>query len=152
LVTQYSPLLAQIALEPVNGEITTDALSAKLHNGQNQQAIYAQALQLSKRYCRLSLDQEKLVSQKQQSTSQLSTISKQLVDLRKQYTVVKQQKSDIETLIAQQQTIMALSEHRAKLQAEQPCPLCGSLDLRSHNIKPLILININSVCIVLRWN
>jgi exonuclease SbcC len=128
LVTQYSPLLAQIALEPVNGEITTDALSAKLHNGQNQQAIYAQALQLSKRYCRLSLDQEKLVSQKQQSTSQLSTISKQLVDLRKQYTVVKQQKSDIETLIAQQQTIMALSEHRAKLQAEQPCPLCGSLD------------------------
>jgi exonuclease SbcC len=128
LVAQYSPLLGEIALEPINGEITTDALSAKVHNGQNQQASYAQALQLSKRYCRLSLDQEKLVSQKQQSTSQLSTISKQLVELRKQYTVLKQQKSDIETLIAQQQTIMALSEHRAKLQAEQPCPLCGSLD------------------------
>ncbi len=128
LLAQYSLLLGEIALEPVNGEITTDALSAKVHNGQNQQASYAQALQLSKRYCRLSLDQEKLVSQKQQSTSQLSTISKQLVELRKQYKVLKQQKSDIETLIAQQQTIMALSEHRANLQAEQPCPLCGSLD------------------------
>ena len=128
LLGQYRPLLRQIALEPVNGEITTDALSAKVHNGQNQQASYAQALQLSKRYCRLSLEQEKLASQKQQSTLQLSTDSKQLVDLRKHYTALKQQKSDIETLIAQQQTIMALSDHRANLQAKQPCPLCGSLD------------------------
>lgn len=128
LIGQYSPLLRQIALEPVNGEITTDALSEKVHNGQNQQASYAQALQLSKRYCRLSLEQEKLASQKRQSTLQLSTDSKQLVDLRKHYTALKQQKSDIETLIAQQQTIMALSDHRANLQAEQPCPLCGSLD------------------------
>ena len=128
LIGQYSPLLRQIALEPVNGEITTDALSAKVHNGQNQQASYAEALQLSKRYCRLSLEQEKLASQKRQSTLQLSTDSKQLVDLRKHYTALKQQKSDIETLIAQQQTIMALSDHRANLQAEQPCPLCGSLD------------------------
>jgi exonuclease SbcC len=128
LVAQYSPLLRQIALEPVNGEITTDALSAKVHIGQNQQASYAQALQLSKRYCRLLLEQEKLVSQKNQSSTQLLNRGKQLADLRKQYTVLKQQKNDIETLIAQQQTIMALSDHRAKLQPEQPCPLCGSLE------------------------
>ena len=128
LVIKYSPLLAQIALEPINGEITTDGLSEKVHNGRNQQANYFQALQLSKRYCRLLLEQEKLVSQKQQSTSELLTSGKQLIDLRKQYTVLKQQKSDIETLIAQQQTIMALSDHRAMLQPEQPCPLCGSLE------------------------
>lgn len=128
LVIQYSPLLKQIALEPINGEITTEALSAKVHNGQNQQTSYAQALQLSKRYCRLLLENKKLVSQKKQSTSELSIRVKQLVDLRKQYTVLKQQKSDVETLIAQQQTIMALSDHRAKLQPEQPCPLCGSLE------------------------
>ncbi|MBL4821995.1 MAG: AAA family ATPase [Colwellia sp.] len=128
LVAQYHSLLGQIALEPVNGEITTDALNAKVHNAQNQQANYAQALQLSKRYCRLSLEQEKLISQKQQLGADLSVCGQQLVALRQQFTVLKQQKRDVETLIAQQQTIMALSDHRAKLQAEQPCPLCGSLE------------------------
>ncbi|PHR84793.1 MAG: exonuclease SbcC [Colwellia sp.] len=128
LLAQYSPLLHQIALEPVNGEITTDALNAKVHNAQNQQANYSQALQFSKRYGRLLLEQEKLVSQKQQFTSELTTCGQQLMDLRQQFTVLKQQKRDVETLIAQQQTIMALSDHRAKLQAEQACPLCGSLE------------------------
>jgi len=128
LLAQYSPLLDQIALEPINGEIMTDALNAKVHNAQNQQANYSQALQLSKRYCRLLLEQQKLISQKQQSTTELTLCGQQLVDLRQQFTAVKQQKRDVETLIAQQQTIMALSDHRAKLQPEQPCPLCGSLE------------------------
>jgi len=128
LVTQYSPLLHQIALEPVNGEITTDVLNVKVHTAQNQQASYSQALQLSKRYYRSVLEQEKLINHKQQSTSELTICSRQLVDLRKQFAELKQQKRDIETLIAQQQTIMALSDHRARLQPEQPCPLCGSLE------------------------
>ena len=128
LVAQYSPLLHQIALEPVNGEITTDGLSAKVHNVQNQQANYSQALQLSNRYKKLLLAQEETVSQKQQSTTQLTLCGQQLVELRQQFTQLKQQKRDVETLIAQQQTIMALSDHRDKLQPEQPCPLCGSLE------------------------
>jgi len=128
LIAQYNPLLAQIALKPVHGVITTDALSAKVLNEQNQQSVYAQALQLSKRYCRLLLEQDKLISQKQQSTAELSSTGQQLVDLRKKFMVLKQQKTDVETLIAQQQTIMALSQHRDKLQPEQPCPLCGSLE------------------------
>lgn len=127
LVAQYSPLLHQLALEPVNGEITTDMLNVKVHTAHNQQASYSQALQLSKRYCRLLLEQEKLTNQKQQSDLELTGCSRKLADLRKQFAELKQQKRDIETLIAQQQTIMALSDHRAKLQPEQPCPLCGSL-------------------------
>jgi len=128
LVAQYSPLLHQIALEPANGEITTEKLNAKVHIAQNQQASYSQALQLSKRYCRLLLEQEKLINQKQQSSSELTACGRQLVSLRKQFAELKQQKRDIETLIAQQQTIMALSDHRDKLQPEQPCPLCGSIE------------------------
>jgi exonuclease SbcC len=128
LTVQYEPLLRQIGLEPNKDEITVDVLNAKVHNQQNQQASYMQALQLSKRYCRLLIELEKLTNKKEQSRSQLSTIDKQLVSLREQYKVLKQQKSDVETLIAQQQTIMALSEHRSKLQPEQPCPLCGSLE------------------------
>jgi len=128
LVTQYGSLLDEIALEPVNGEITTDSLSVKVNNAQKQQASYTQALQLSKRYGRLILEQEKLTNQKQHSTSELALCGQQLVDLRQQFTVLKQQKRDVERLIAQQQTIMALSDHRDKLQPAQACPLCGSLE------------------------
>ncbi len=128
LLVQYSPLLDQIALEAVNGEITTDAVGIKVHSAQSQQTSYAQALQLSNRSRKLLLEQEKTVSQKQQSITELSLCGKQLVELRQQFSELKQQKRDVETLIAQQQTIMALSDHRAKLQPEQPCPLCGSLE------------------------
>jgi exonuclease SbcC len=128
LVTQYSPLLQQISLDPVNDDITTDAISSKLHSAQNQQANFAQALQLSKRFNKLLLEQEKLASQTQQSTTELAICGQELVVLRKQFSECNQQKRDVETLIAQQQTIMALSDHRAKLQPEQPCPLCGSLE------------------------
>jgi exonuclease SbcC len=128
LIGQYEPLLRQIGLEPNIDDITIDVLNAKVHNGQTQQASYMQALQLSKRYCRLLVELEKLANQKDQSRSQLSTIDKQLVSLREQYKILKQQKNDVEALIVQQQTIMALSEHRSKLQPEQPCPLCGSLE------------------------
>ena len=128
LVTQYSPLLNQISLDPLNSDMTTDVVSSKLHSAQNQQANFSQALQLSKRFSKLLLEQEKVASQTQQSTTDLAIRGQQLVVLRKQFSECNQQKRDVETLIAQQQTIMALSEHRAKLQPEQPCPLCGSLE------------------------
>lgn len=128
LVTQNSPLLRQISLDPLNSDITTDIVSSKLHGAQNQQANFSQALQLSKRFSKLLLEQEKVASQTQQSTTDLAICGQQLVALRKQFSERNQQKRDVETLIAQQQTIMALSDHRAKLQPEQPCPLCGSLE------------------------
>ncbi|WP_114327048.1 AAA family ATPase [Candidatus Colwellia aromaticivorans] len=128
LLSQYNPLLLQVALEPINGEVTVDALGARVHSAQNQQASFTQALQLSKRYRTLVLEQEKLASQKQQSTTELAICGKQLAELRQQFSVLNQQRKDVETLIAQQQTIMDLSDHRAKLQPEQPCPLCGSLE------------------------
>ncbi len=117
----------------LNGEALTNAsmnesLNNKVNHWQQQQNIQQQAHQLAKRYHDFLQQLEQLVAQNQQLIPTLTKTESQLTDLRQQFTQVKQQKLDVETLIAQQQTIMALSEHRAKLQPEQPCPLCGSVE------------------------
>jgi exonuclease SbcC len=128
LITQYNSLLSQISLEPVNGEIASDSISAKVHSAQSHQADYYQALEFSKRYGKLSLEQENIANQNKKATAELILCREQLVDLRKQFSGLTQQKKDVETLISQQRTIMSLSDHRSKLQPEQACPLCGSLN------------------------
>lgn len=126
LLALNEPLLSSVDLA-VNA-LTPEALSTKVNSWQQQQNNYAQALQLANRNSTLVHEQAQLSNQRQVSAPRLKNIELQLADLRQQFTSVKQQKLDVETLIAQQQTIMALSEHRAKLQPEQPCPLCGSVE------------------------
>jgi len=126
LVAKNTTLLNSVALDA--NTLTPDVLSVKVNNCQQKQNDYAQALQLATRNSALLHEQAQLIKQKQSSEPLVKDIEQQLTDLRKQFSSVKQQKLDVETLIAQQQTIMALSEHRAKLQPNQPCPLCGSID------------------------
>lgn len=136
LLAQNKPLLSSIdltdktlSLETLSFEtLSLETLGAKVNSWQKQQNILAQALQLANRNNTLLHEQAQLVSQKQISAPLLNDSKSQLTDLRKQFASVKLQKLDVETLIAQQQTIMALSEHRAKLQPEQPCPLCGAIE------------------------
>ncbi|WP_159820094.1 AAA family ATPase [Colwellia sp. 20A7] len=124
LVTQNLTLLNTIEL---TGEtLTPDSLNCKINQWQQQQNSCGQAFQLANRHNILFQEQAQLSNQKQLAMPKLAELKSQLIDLRKQFTQLKQQKTDVETLIAQQQTIMALSEHRDKLQPEQPCPLCGS--------------------------
>jgi len=125
---QSKSLLHQIGLNHEHDKITSDVLSAKVHHVQSQQATYFQALQLSNRYKKLLLTQEEIVNQKVKTDTELKLCGNQLVELRQQFSTLKQQKRDVEALIAQQQTIMALSDHRAKLQPDEACPLCGSLE------------------------
>ena len=126
LLAQNKVLLNSVAL--VGEALTPDTLSAKMNSCQQQQGNYAQALQLANRNTKLLHEQSQLTNQKETSAPLLNNIEAQLIDLRQQFTSVKLQKLDVETLIAQQQTIMALSEHRAKLQPEQPCPLCDAVE------------------------
>jgi exonuclease SbcC len=126
LIAHNKPLLS--AVELVDHTLTSETLSTKINGCQQQQSTYAQVLQLAKRNTTLLHEQAQITKQKQTSVPLLENIELQLIDLRQRFTGLKQQKLDVETLIAQQQTIMALSEHRAKLQPEQPCPLCGSVE------------------------
>ena len=126
LIAINKPLLDAAELE--TQILTPEILANKVYDWQQLQHSYSQALQLASRSNIISQEQVQLKNQKQTLAPQLERTKLSLLDLRKQFTDLKQQKLDVETLIAQQQTIMALSEHRDKLQAEQPCPLCGSTE------------------------
>ncbi len=56
----------------------------------------------------------------------LQTRKQELEQFRGQYRSERQQFKDLETLVLQEQTIASLSEHRQRLQTDEPCPLCGS--------------------------
>ncbi|MGJ0125788.1 AAA family ATPase [Pantoea sp. Ep11b] len=72
-------------------------------------------LQLGQRQQRLSA----LEKAHQQSEAELQT-------LRETWKREKQQLDDVEKICALEQQIVDLSDYRARLTADQPCPLCGS--------------------------
>ncbi|KGJ92035.1 SbcC/MukB-like Walker B domain-containing protein [Colwellia psychrerythraea] len=109
-------------------ELTSGMLNQAILDRQNQQLALKQAQQLAQRFHVLIQEQQVLSAQQSQDNQQLVITGQDLVQLRQRYSATQQQKKDVETLLAQQQTIMALSEHRAKLQPEESCPLCGSTD------------------------
>lgn len=125
-LTQHRSLLVSIDL--TEQSLSLEALNAKINYWQQQHNIFTQAKHLAHRNNTLIKEELTLNNQKQTSEPLLKKLALQLIDLRNQFTGMKQQKLDVETLIAQQQTIMSLSEHRARLQSDQACPLCGSID------------------------
>lgn len=69
-----------------------------------------------------------VLAQREQAQQALTPVTAELAGLRKSYKMLAEQISDKRQLLAQQQTIMQLSEHRARLQPQQPCPLCGATE------------------------
>ncbi|MFQ3312874.1 MAG: exonuclease SbcC [Colwellia sp.] len=103
------------------------ALNQAVIERQNQQSTLKQAMQLAQRFHVLAQEQQTLLLRQLNDTQQLAITEQELTQLRHTYSATKRQEKDVETLLAQQQTIMALSDHRAKLQPEEACPLCGSI-------------------------
>jgi len=106
----------------------SSALNQAVADRQNQQLVLKEAIQLAQRFAVLAHEQKTIAQQQEQDQQQLQVTEQELSALRQSYSTTKQQKKDVETLLSQQQTIMALSDHRAKLQPEEACPLCGSVE------------------------
>lgn len=106
----------------------TAAINQAIVDRQNQQLTLKQAMQLAQRFHVLAQEHQTLSLQQQKDQQQLVVTEHELTQLRHAYSATKRQEKDVETLLAQQQTIMALSDHRAKLQPEDACPLCGSVE------------------------
>jgi len=109
-------------------DLTGNDLNQAIVDNQNQQLAFKQSVQLAHRFHILAQEQHTLSGQQAVEQQKLTTTEQELIQLRQRYSINNQQKKDVETLLAQQQTIMALSEHRAKLQPEEACPLCGSVE------------------------
>ncbi len=92
---------------------------------QNQQV---NAEQLAKRYQEVLAASTSLEQQLDTDRKFSAKLTAERAKLRSNYSEQKQQKHDLETIVNQQQTIMALADHRAQLLPQQPCPLCGSTE------------------------
>jgi len=118
---QKQQLLTQSSLVREEHEIVS-----QINQCQQQKMQLKQALQMAQRFIDISAEQKQLKAEHNQGTNQLKDIEQALSVLRARFSEQKQQQKDVQTLIAQQQTIMALTEHRANLQADEACPLCGA--------------------------
>ena len=77
---------------------------------------------------KLSQQREGIGQQIQARQQELQPVNTALLQLRQQYKLLNEQAKDKKQLLAQQQLIMQLSEHRGRLQPQQPCPLCGATE------------------------
>ncbi|GAB60045.1 exonuclease subunit SbcC [Rheinheimera nanhaiensis] len=94
---------------------------------EQQFILQQQQQQLARQH---KLQQQLTASQQQQAgyQQQQQQVTAALVALRQQYKQLQERLKDKKQLLAQQQLIMQLSEHRAQLQEGAPCPLCGATE------------------------
>lgn len=108
--------------------LTDNLLSQAALDCQNKRFCLKEATKLAQQFHQLVKKKKELSIQQDKDSQTLVSTEQGLTKLRADYSAVKLQKNDVETLLAQQQAIMALSEHRAKLQPDESCPLCGSTE------------------------
>jgi len=104
------------------------ALVAELSVLQSTQKTQAQTQQNAERFNSLITKYAQLNEKKISLSNLVEQSEQQLQQCRLTYSQQKQQKNDLEKIVSQQQTIMALSDHRANLQAGEACPLCGATE------------------------
>jgi len=96
-----------------------------------QQQIVTHQQSINKKNEQIKKSQKKYQSLEQGIATQLSpqcNVDETLQQLRDVYQSNAQQLKDIDRLLLQERKIKDLTQQRSKLQANEECPLCGSLD------------------------
>ncbi|WP_415898179.1 SbcC/MukB-like Walker B domain-containing protein [Neptuniibacter sp. QD57_21] len=109
----------------LNGRLLAD-IEAKYSQQQSLQASFMQAKNLSAQYIQLQSEQTVGSNELSQLEVTAQKIEGDLTNLREQYQREDQQFKDLKRLLEQERQIQNLEAERAKLQPDQPCPLCGS--------------------------
>lgn len=127
LAAQHAALSAQLT------RLDNDLAGAepqKLRQQQQQQRERQYQLQQLQQQLQLQHKQQQQYNALTQQISGLQhaqqPLGAELLQLRQRYKTLSEQVKDKKQLLAQQLLIMQLSEHRVRLQPEQPCPLCGA--------------------------
>lgn len=105
-----------------------DSLRQQQQQRREQQYQLQQLQQKLQQQQKLQLKSTELKQQLSSTAEVLAPVIAQLVTLRQHYKALTEQINDKKHLLAQQQLIMQLSEHRSRLQPDQPCPLCGATE------------------------
>ena len=108
--------------------VTEDQLRQQLGKLQGMQGKQVLLVQHARRYQQVQEQAGQVQQQEQELRQQFQPLEGELEQLRLKYAGLDKERLDVETIVSQQQTIAALAEHRARLQPEEACPLCGSLE------------------------
>ncbi|WP_019677456.1 exonuclease subunit SbcC [Arsukibacterium perlucidum] len=123
---------AHVAIQQQLAQLVQGGDETTLRQQQQQQREHLYQLQQAQRLLAQQQKWQQQLAELQQQLSnkqlQLAPLAEQLTMLRSRFKSLSEQISDKKQLLAQQQLIMQLSEHRAHLRPEQPCPLCGSTE------------------------
>lgn len=109
----------------LNGrDLTT--LEAQFTQQQTLQSSFVQAQSLSEQYNQLVSEQSNVANELAHLESTAKQTETELHSLREKFKLQDQQAKDLKRLLEQERQIQSLEAERAKLQPDQPCPLCGS--------------------------
>ncbi|MBR9726980.1 AAA family ATPase [Shewanella intestini] len=110
------------------GSSTFEQLNQSYQSLINNQTARADLTSVYKQYTQHHAE----ISQQQQIASQaaqqITQLEKQLNEIRGSWKQKHQQQQDLQTLLSQEQKIASLTDERQKLQAGEPCALCGSTE------------------------
>lgn len=101
-------------------------LRQQVHSLRQQQPIWSQLLHSWPQLARLQAASQAAQQQLTAKQPELTQLEQQLQQSRGDYKVLQEQIRDKEKLLEQEQRIRALEQHRARLQPDEACPLCGS--------------------------
>lgn len=103
-----------------------ETLEADFSRVQAQQPLLTELRHSAEQFTQLSQEQLQVTSQRQGFLDQLKTTDAELAGLREQWPLKNQVVMDLKRLLEQERKINSLEAERAKLQAGEACPLCGS--------------------------
>lgn len=118
----------QQALERMLAQHSMGDWQAQLNTLHGQHSIY---LSLAQGYKNVQVKQQVIGERAKRCAElieQITAQEQQRETLRAQYLILKDQVKDKEQLLKQEQHIAGLESYRVQLQADQACPLCGSLE------------------------
>ena len=105
---------------------THPELRHRLQTLRRQQPLWDNVLRAWDQQAQQQQQQQALRRRQDECSSQLTELERQRNQSRQHYKVLQEQIRDKETLLAQEQRIRALEQHRERLQPNEACPLCGS--------------------------
>ena len=125
-VTQTDYQQQQQALSQRLAGQSLPELRHKLQMLNQQQGHWSQVRQLWQQIAKQQHTQAQLAQVLAAQVPELAVLEQQLATSRAEYKNLQEQIRDKEKLLEQEQRIRALEEHRARLQPDEACPLCGS--------------------------
>ncbi|WP_417615758.1 SbcC/MukB-like Walker B domain-containing protein [Oceanisphaera sp.] len=116
----------QQRLEQVLAGQSQVSLRQQVQSLRQQQPVWGQLLYSWPQLAKLQAAHQTLQQQLTAQQPMLAQLDQQLKQSRADYKLLQEQIRDKEKLLEQEQRIRALEQHRARLQPDEACPLCGS--------------------------